>query len=118
MRVSAIHDRRFPAVNSCTKCNSRAEDAIHRGCKKTQFFYSPLSFHFHNLCPRLFIPVVITEITLCDCGLYSSPPRIVFSTFRLISSYFGTEYGSAESTAISAIFPVSREPRSFSSKVA
>ena len=41
MRVSAIHDRRFPAVNSCTKCNSRAEDEIHRGCKKTAFFYSP-----------------------------------------------------------------------------
>ena len=37
MRVSAIHDRRFPAVNSCTKCNSRVEDAIHRGCKKRSF---------------------------------------------------------------------------------
>ena len=46
MRVSAIHDRRFPAVNSCTKCNSRAEDAIHRGCKKTQFFTAPFVITF------------------------------------------------------------------------
>ena len=37
MHVSAIHDRRFPAVNSCTMCNSRAEGAIHRGCKKLRF---------------------------------------------------------------------------------
>ena len=47
MRVSAIHDRRFPAVNSCTKCNSRAEDAIHRGCKK-RVFTAPILLVLHG----------------------------------------------------------------------